>query len=523
MSEFDSDDGMEIVTESPRTSAALPPPGDGREMGRRQWVGLFAGPVILIGMLVLPAPEGLSISAWRAASVGLMMAVWWMTEALPIAATSLVPLVLFPVLGVADMGASAAPYANPLIFLFMGGFLIALAMERWSLHRRLALGIIDRIGTRPLSIVAGFMLAAAFLSMWISNTATAMMMLPIGLSVVELVRRRAPGEGKNFAVVLMLALAYSCSVGGIGTLVGTPTNALFAGFMSETYGYEISFANWLVLGSLFVIIALPIVFIVLTKIAFPIKIKEIPGGKEFIRTELRAMGAMRRPEKMVAVVFGFTAVMWITRPLIEGLIPGLSDPGIAMFSGLLLFVLPVDARRGIFLLNWTWAERLPWGVLILFGGGLSLASAINDTGLAMWIGSKMHLLTNWPTLGLIAAVVFMIIVLTELTSNTATAAAFLPIVASVAIGIGENPLLFAVPATVAASCAFMLPVATPPNAIIYGSSFITVPQMAKAGVVLNVIFLLFVTALSYALLPFVFDVSLGVVPEWATGAALTPP
>lgn len=476
-------------------------------------VGFILGLVVLVSMLLLPEPEGLSPAAWNAAAVGLLMAVWWMTEALPIAATALIPLVLFPVLGIADMGDAAAPFANPLIFLFLGGFLIAMAMERWDLHRRIALGIIDRIGTRPHAIVAGFMVAGAFLSMWISNTATAMMMLPIGLSVVKLVQQRVEGDGRNFAVVLMLALAYACSVGGIGTLVGTPTNALLAGFMLETYGVEISFVRWLVLGLLFVVIALPIVFFVLTRYAFPIRIREIPGGRDFIRSELRELGPMGRAEKMVGIVFGMTAVLWITRPLLDDVVPGLTDPGIAMFSGLLLFVLPV--KKGVFLMNWETAERLPWGVLLLFGGGLSLAAAINDSGLAAWIGGKMNLLTDWPSLGLVAVVVVTLVVLTELTSNTASAAAFLPVVASVAIGVGENPLMLVVPATVAASCAFMLPVATPPNAIIYGSGFITIPQMVRAGVVLNVIFVLFVTVITYLLLPVVFDVQLGMLPEWA--------
>ena len=301
-------------------------------------------------------------------------------------------------------------------------------------------------------MIPELMLAAGALSMWISNTATAMMMLPIGLSVVELVRRRAGATGgENFAVALMLAIAYACSVGGMGTLVGTPTNALLAGFMQEAYGYELSFARWLLLGLVVMTIGLPIVYLVLTRLVYPFRVREIPGGRAFVERELKDLGAMSRPEKMVAVVFALTAILWITRPLLDGIVPGLSDPGIAMFSAMLLFVLPADVKEGTFLLNWAWARRLPWGVLILFGGGLSLAAAINETGLAAWIGGQTRLLEGLPILVVMAIVVALIVLLTELTSNTATAAAFLPIVASVAIGLGQNPLLLAVPTTIAAS------------------------------------------------------------------------
>lgn len=490
--------------------------------GVRQWVGLIGGPVLLVAMLLLPAPEGMTVAAWRAAAVGGLMAVWWVTEALPIPATALLPLVLFPVLDVRPIDEAAPPYANPLIFLFMGGFMLALAMERWGLHRRIALGIIRAIGTRPRSIIAGFMVASAFLSMWVSNTATAMMMLPIGLSVVGLVQgEEAPGRTSappgHFAVVLMLAIAYACSVGGMGTLVGTPTNAFLVGFLDETYDVEIAFANWLLLGVALLALALPVIFLVLTRLVYPIRLRELPGGADYIRSEWERLGPMSRGEGLIGVVFALVAVLWVTRPLLDDHLPGLSDPGIAMGGALLLFVLPVDVRRGVFVLDWAWAKRLPWGVLILFGGGLSLAAAISDTGLAAWIGGRMDLLASWPPLLIVVAVVAVIIFLTELTSNTATAAAFVPILASVAVGIGQNPLLLVVPATLAASCAFMLPVATPPNAIVYGSSFVTVPQMARAGIVLNTLFVGLVTLLAYLLLPLVLGVELGVVPAWASG------
>ncbi len=435
--------------------------------------------------------------------MGILMAIWWMTEAIPISATALLPLALFPLLGIADIRAAAAPYANPLIFLFLGGFLIAAGMERWNLHRRLALRIIAMMGPRPYAILAGFMIAAAFLSMWVSNTATALMMLPIGLSVAELVRRTDSKEVEHFTIGLMLIIAYSCSIGGIATLVGTPPNAFFAGFMLETYDVSVGFVEWMQIGVPMALIALPLMYFVVTRVVYPIKIREIPGGAAFINSELAAMGRMSRPEKMVMVLFVAAAVLWMTRPLLAPMIPGLSDAGIAMGVGLLFFLLPVDVPKRVFLLEWNDAERLPWGLLILFGGGLSLAAAINDTGLAAWLGAQAGLLENWPVFLIVLAIATTIIFLTELTSNIATVAAFLPIVASIGVGLGESPLVFAVPAVLAASCAFMLPVATPPNAIVYSSEYVTIPRMARAGILLNILFIFLVSLIAYALLPLV--------------------
>lgn len=443
------------------------------------------------------------LPAWRVAAVGILMAIWWMTEAIPISATALLPLALFPLLGIADIRAAAAPYANPLVFLFLGGFLIAAGMQRWNLHRRLALRIIAMMGPRPYAILAGFMIAAAFLSMWVSNTATALMMLPIGLSVAELVRRTDSKEMAHFSIGLMLIIAYSCSIGGIATLVGTPPNAFFAGFMLETYDVSVGFVEWMQIGVPMALIALPLMYFVLTRVVYPVKIREIPGGAAFIRSELAAMGRMSRPEKMVMALFVTAAVLWMTRPLLAPTIPGLSDAGIAMGVGLLFFLLPVDVPNRVFLLEWDDAERLPWGLLVLFGGGLSLAAAINNTGLATWLGAQAGLIEHWPIFLIILAIVTTIIFLTELTSNIATVAAFLPIVASVGIGLGESPLVFAVPAVLAASCAFMLPVATPPNAIVYSSEYVTIPRMARAGIFLNILFIFLVTLIGYALVPLV--------------------
>jgi solute carrier family 13 (sodium-dependent dicarboxylate transporter), member 2/3/5 len=512
--------------ESVPSTEQAPPPGPPAEkrFGVARRVGAAAGPALLVAMLLLPPPEGLSQAAWRTAAVAALMAVWWITEALPIPATALLPLVLFPVLGIDTMTAAAAPYANPMIFLFMGGFIIALGMQRWELHRRIALTIIRFVGTRPSALVAGFMAASAFLSMWVSNTATAMMMLPIGLSVIDLSRAAATDEAavagsRRFAIALMLGIAYACSIGGIATPVGTPTNALLIGFVHETYGVQIHFVQWLAVGLPLVLVGLPLTHAVLTRVAFPIRDVPLSGSRGFIEGELARLGRVTRPEWMVGGVFGVVALLWILQPLLSArVLPGLTDAGVAVFGALLLFMLPVDPKRGVFLLDWKQAEQLPWGVLILFGGGLSLAAAIQRTGLAEWIGGSFTGVSHWPVPLIVLAVVAAIIVLTELTSNTATAAAFLPIMASVAVGIGQNPLLLAVPVAIAASCAFMLPVATPPNAIVYGSGVMTIPQMARAGMWLNVSFTLLIAVLTFTVASLVFGIELGSIPPWARPA-----
>ena len=493
-------------------------PSDADSYTTRQRLGLVAGPVALAAVLALPAPDGLGGAGWHTAGVALLMAVWWITEALPIPATALVPVVLFPLLEIRPMPDAAAPYANPLIFLFMGGFLIALAMQRWDLHRRIALRIIATVGTGPRALIAGFMLACAFLSMWISNTATAMMMLPIATSVVALARSDAEASDTQtdaFAVVMMLAIAYACNIGGMGTLIGTPPNALLAGFVNESYGISIGFAQWMGLGLPMVVLGLPLAYGVLAHWLYPLDTFALAGGRALVQQRLRDLGTMARAERMVAVVFAAVAVLWMTRPLLAPAVPGLTDAGIAMAGGLVLFALPVERATGTFVLDWDTAVQLPWGVLILFGGGLSLAQAIEATGLAMWLGEALGVLGSWPLLLVVILVSAAIIGLTEITSNTATAAAFLPIMASVAVGIGENPFLLAVPVALAASSAFMLPVATPPNAIVFGSGDVSIPQMARAGIVLNLLFVALIALVTYALGPLVLGIELGTLPAWA--------
>jgi sodium-dependent dicarboxylate transporter 2/3/5 len=488
--------------------------------GRRQVAGWIIGPALLLLTFVVPAPEGLSELGWRTAGVAALMAVWWICEPIPIPATSLLPMAFFPLLGIVDMRGAAAPYAHPIIYLFFGGFLLALAMERWGLHRRIALGLIGVMGTRPTRIVAGFMIASAFLSMWVSNTATALMMLPIAISVIALLEIQAEDEvakqhADRFALVLLLAVAYSATIGGLGTLIGTPPNALLAAFLNQNYGLRIGFAEWMLIGVPVVLVGIPLAWLLLTRVIFRVEGMEITGAREVIAIERSRLGAFSKQERAVAIIFSLTALGWVTQPFLVQFFPLITDTGIALLGGLALFMTPVSIRRGQFLMNWETAKKAPWDVFLLFGGGLSLASAIEAHGVAAWLGTMFDGAGAIPIILLVAAVCGLILMLTELTSNTATAATFLPVIAAVAITIGENPLLLLIPAAMAANCAFMLPVGTPPNAIVFGSGRISLPQMAKAGWWLNVSFVVLIVAMVYVLGPIVFGIEQGVLPDWA--------
>lgn len=473
----------------------------------RKWIGLLLGPLLFAAILVLPVPAEMNVTAWQTVAVALLMATWWITEAIPIPATALLPIVLIPVLGIATIQEATSPYANHLIFLFLGGFMIAAAMQRWNLHERIALTIIHWLGTGPSKIIWGFAIASAFLSMWVSNTATALMMLPIAISVIQLVEKQETYEGQfnNFYTVLVLVIAYACNVGGLGTLIGTPPNAMLASFFSESYGYEISFFKWMQAGLPLVIIGLPVIYFILAKVIYPVTNQYIPGGKEMIEGRLQGLGPLSRGEKTVAIVFVLVAVAWIIRPFVlERFIPNISDAGIAIAGALALFLIPVSLQKQQFALDWQVADHLPWGVLILFGGGLSLANAFQVSGLAEWIGHAMEGFQGLSWWILIPVVVIAIIFLTEITSNTATAAALLPVLASAAQGLGFEPMRLAFPAIIAASCAFMLPVATPPNAVVYSSGKVSIPQMARAGIWLNLSFVVIISLASYSILGWVF-------------------
>lgn len=460
---------------------------------RYQFVGLIVGIVALIALTIAPEPASVSNRAWAVAAIGIFMAIWWMTEAAPLATTALLPLVLFPVFGIADLKATATSYAHPLIFLFLGGFMLARAMERWNLHRRIALHILRLGGQQPSSVIFSLMLATAFLSMWVSNTATAMMMLPIGQSVATTIAKQtSPQESQeviSFSAALMLGIAYAATIGGMGTLIGTPPNALFAGFMNETYGMKIGFAQWMLVGVPMVVILLPVTWLVLTRIAFRFSLPAATAQDDPLPAQIASLGPMSRGEVLVSVMAALAAAGWMFRPLINKLVPDLAitDAGIAMSVAVLLFVIPVELARGRFVLSWSEAIALRWDVLILFGGGLALATAINDTGLASWIGGALSALGNLPMIWLVLVVMVVVVYLGELASNTAMAAIFLPIAGAAAVGMGLSPLLLAFPVALAASLGFMLPVATPPNAIIFGSGAVTAQQMLRAGAILDIV------------------------------------
>jgi sodium-dependent dicarboxylate transporter 2/3/5 len=489
---------------------------------RRRLIGMAIGIALFVLMLLLPPPATLSSEGWRVAAVGVLMAVFWVSEALPLPVTALLPLALFPLLGVAGIKAAAAPYANPVIFLFMGGFVVALAMERWQLHERIALFVLRFVGDRMDYLVGGFMVATAALSMWVSNTATTLMMLPIALSIVALYKERAPGNAASgsggqqwFPSALLLSVAYGATAGGMATLVGTPPNAFLAGFMRQTYGVEIGFAQWMKMALPLSILMLVIIWWLITRVVFRLKGRTIEGAQELISERAERQGAMSTGEVRVAILFVLLAAAWVLRPWLNKLAPGvgLNDTVIAMIAAILAFMIPVDLKRGEFLMNWEWAQRLPFGVLILFGGGLTLASAISKSGLASWIGAQLAVVGTMPPVLIVMAMITVLIFLTELTSNTATTAAFLPVVAALAISLGEHPLLLVAPAALAASCAFMLPVATPPNAIVFASGHVSIGQMARAGVLLNVAAIFAITLIAYSALLMVFGVQPGVLPE----------
>jgi sodium-dependent dicarboxylate transporter 2/3/5 len=458
-------------------------------MNRRR-LAFWLPPAAALLLFAAASRSTLEFDGRATLAVALLMAGWWLAEALPLAATALVPIAAFPLLGVMPVGKAAAPYAHKLIFLFLGGFLIAAAMERWNLHRRIALETLARVGDSPRLIVAAFMGVTAFLSLWVSNTATALMMLSIATSVVAVTGK----DRSNFGTCLVLGIAYAASIGGMGSLVGTPPNAILAAFVEQSGGEPITFTGWFRVGLPVAAVLLPICWFMLTRYAFPIGSTPLPGGAALIERERSSLGPMGVAERRVLVVFVSVAAAWCLRPLFKrawpGLFGGLDDAVIAMLGALALFALPSGEKEGGAVLDWRSAEAIPWGVLLLFGGGLSLASAITQTGVADYIGSLFSGLRGTNPFVLILLVAWMIVFLTEVTSNTATTAAFVPIFAAMADGAGLAPMSLLIPTALGASCAFMMPVATPPNAIVFASGLVTIPQMFRAGFFLNLISIL---------------------------------
>jgi solute carrier family 13 (sodium-dependent dicarboxylate transporter), member 2/3/5 len=498
-------------------------------------IGLYGGPVLaLLCFSLLPLRYATGPGEWveftqaGRATLSLMawMAAWWLTEAVDIEVTALLPIVAFPLLGIAPLHKVLPPYASDVIFLFMGGFIIGLAIQRWGLDRRIAFFTLRLVGARPGAIIGGFMAVTAFLSMWVSNTACAAMMVPIALSVVDLVLRSRTGDGlkesggipqdrvpeRNFATGLLLCIAYAASIGGVATIIGSPPNGIAVRYIQQTFGKELSFFDWLLMGGPFTLIFLPIAWLLVTRVLFRADLGEIAGGRQHFAEEYRKLGPLTRGERTVLVVFSITAFLWIFSPLLKGLaiagvkpLAGLSDPVIAMLAAMLLFLIPVDPAKGTRAMDWDAAVKLPWGVLMLFGGGLTLATAIETNGVSKFIGNASRGLAGLPPLLLLLAITAMTVFLSELTSNTAQVSTMVPVLAAMAPMLGMSPYVLIVACSLGASSAYMMPVGTPPNAIVFGTGLVRLPQMMKAGFWLNLTGILVITALAQLLITRIFD------------------
>ncbi len=500
--------------------------------------GLVVGVGLFAGMLLAPAPAEMPLAAQRMAAVALLMAALWVGETLPLGVTALIPLVAYPLLGIMSTREVAPRYANEWIFLMLGGFFIALAMQKWNLHKRIALHIIRRVGVSARRLVLGFMVATAFISMWVSNTATTLMMIPIALAIIleieEVAKREQAGDlsrtVRNFGVALSLGVAYAANIGGVGTLVGTFPNVVFGGMVETLFpgAPEITFSQWFVFAFPFVIVFVPIMWAVLVFWLYPLRGTLVTSVGDLIDRQLAALGPLRRGELDTLVVAGLTALLWIFRRDLDlGIVtvPGWSgmlgldrlvnDATVAIFSGCLLFLIPVDFRRGVYVMDWEWGARVPWGLLLLFAGGFAVAAGFQESGLALWIGHRLQVLQQFPIVVVVLVIALMITFLTEMTSNTATTTMMMPILAATAVAVGVHPYLLMLPAVVSASCAFMLPIATPPNAIAFTTERITIRQMVRAGFVLNLIGALLVTALVMTRGRTVFGADQATSPAWA--------
>ncbi len=473
-------------------------------------IGLIAGPLVFIFLLNTAAPDGLNLEAWKVIALATWMVAWWITEAMPLPVTALLPMIVLPMLGIFSQEEASTPYASPIVFLFMGGFLIALAMEKQNLHSRIALNLIRVIGTNPNGIILGFMVATAFLSMWISNTATAVMMLPIAMSVVKLLSERIVEENqigvKNFSLVLLLSIAYAANIGGTATIIGTPPNVVMVGYLNQFYDYDLAFGKYLLVGIPAAVAMLAITYLLLTKILYPNKIKGQKDTGELVTSKLLALGKISRAEWLVAIIFVLTASAWIFRSPINNMIGSnfLNDTLIAMAGGILMFIVPVNFKKGEFIMDWSATKELPWGILLLFGGGLTLAKAMEVTGIIQSVGEAVSGNSQWELWLLLLVLTSIMLFMTELMSNVALCVIFLPVVLGIADGLNIPRLMLAIPVTLASSYAFMMPVSTPPNAIVYSSGFISMKQMVKAGFILNLISIIILMILSQTLIPWVY-------------------
>ena len=474
-------------------------------------IGFFLGPLLFVLTRYFTNFEGLSNEGNAVLASTLWIAVWWITEAIPIAATSLMPIILFPLSDGLSLSETTSSFGHRFVFLYLGGFILALSIEKWNLHKRIALNIIKIIGTNIKKIILGFMVATAFLSMWISNTATSVMMLPIGIAIIKQMKdlKNTPeNENLIFGKSLMLSIAFSASIGGVATLIGTPPNLVFAGIIQEIYNIEISFLEWFMFGLPISIILLSIAWVYLTNVAFKFKQDKFDEGKKEINRQLEDIGSMSYEEKIVLTVFILTGLAWITRTFfLNKFLPNLDDSIIALISGISLFIFQTKNKSGKKekIMNWEDAVKLPWGILLLFGGGLAIAQGFQSSGLATWIAQNMVQLEGFSVFLILLVVITAVNFLTEITSNLATTAMLLPILAPTAVILGVHPYILMVGATIAASCAFMLPVATPPNAVVFGSGYLKMSDMVRVGVLMNFISIIVILLMVYFVLPELWD------------------
>ena len=479
-------------------------------------LGLILGPILFLVIMIFVDAEGLSFEAKCILASTAWMAIWWVTECVPISVTALLPIVLFPLTGGMDLATTTAAYGHKLVFLFVGGFLIALAIEKWHLHKRLALNIIRVTGSNKSRVILGFMLATAFLSMWISNTATSIMILPVGLAIISQLKddpKTVENENEVFGKSLMIAIAYSASIGGMATLIGTPPNMVLAGVVEESYGIKLNMFDWMKFGVPLSSFLLFVCWLYLTKIAFKFKNEEFSAGKEEILRQINKLGKFSNEEIKVLIVFTLTALGWIFRGSIETIFPMIDDTIIAIFFAVTLFIIPTkNQKTNTTLLVWNDTVKLPWGILILFGGGMAIASAFGKSGLALWIADLLTNLNDVSLFLIILIIVTSINLLTEVTSNMATTAMLLPVLVTIALAIDVHPYFLLVAATLAASCAFMLPISTPPNAVVFGSGFLKIEDMFKKGIWMNLISIITITLVVYYTLPYVFEMTAELLP-----------
>ncbi|WP_323758340.1 DASS family sodium-coupled anion symporter [Roseivirga sp.] len=470
--------------------------------------GLIAGPLVFFLIPALSPDLWISPDAWKVVGIAAWMIIWWITEAAPIPVTALLPIVLFQLTGVFNANEATAPYANPIIFLFMAGFILGLGMEKHNLHKRIALNLIRFTGTNPNGIILGFMLTTAFLSMWISNTATTVMMLPIALSITSLLNLdNTEDKGKKrFSLVLMLGIAYAANIGGTATIIGTPPNVAWVGFMSEMMNYEVSFAQYLKVGLPTCLIMLTITYFLLTRVLFPSRIKNLADSSQIIDDQIKSLGKISRAEKLVALIFVSTAVAWILRGNLNTWFNTtlLNDTLIGMIGAILMFATPVSLKRGEFLLDWQYTKKLPWGILLLFGGGLTLAKAMETTEIVQIVGEAIAQQGNVSRLLLVLGLSAFMLFMTEIMSNVALAVIFVPVVLGISLSLNINPMYLSLPVTLAASYAFMMPISTPPNAIVFSSGMIPMKEMIRAGFILNIVAILLLAILSETLIPLVY-------------------